>query len=202
MSEPITEARQFAIAITDQLRKISDSSVMNAGIERCIERLEFGTFQFNEASKGHPPALHIKTLFDQALSDFHNAKPEVGPVTVGIKKLLPYANWIKRKAAPGQCDDFVERHSHAVLLGPNMAIGCERVTIGVAIMEPWVTYPFHQHAPEEFYLVLSEGWWYREGNGWWSPGMGGIVHNEPSVVHSMKSDDRPLLAVWGLLHES
>lgn len=200
MSEPITEAKQFVTAITDQLRKFCDSPVMDAGIERCIERLESGVFKFNEASNDHPPALHIHTWFDQALSDFQSAKPELGPVRVGIRKLLPYANWIKRKAAPGQDDDFVDRHSHAVLLGPNMAIDCESITIGVAIMEPWVTYPFHQHPPEEFYLVLSEGWWYREGNGWWSPGIGGIVHNEPSVVHSMKSDDRPLLAVWGLLH--
>jgi hypothetical protein len=28
------------------------------------------------------------------------------------------------------------------------------------------------------------------------PGVGGIVHNPPGIIHAMRSIDEPLLAVW------
>jgi hypothetical protein len=74
---------------------------------------------------------------------------------------------------------------------------CSSLTLGLAIMMPATCYPYHQHPPAKFYLVLSRGDWYRQDVGWWSSESGGLVFNPPSCVHAMKSTDVPLLALWG-----
>lgn len=129
------------------------------------------------------------------------SNPAVDPLLLdALQALLPYARWIKRAAAHGEDSGFVERHRHALLLGNGSPIVCPTLTLGLAVMAPETLYPFHQHPPQEFYIVLSEGQWYRHGEGWWQPGPGGMLWNAPSVVHSMQSGTTPLLALWGLMH--
>jgi hypothetical protein len=117
-----------------------------------------------------------------------------------LSTLLPHVTWINRQAQPGQDDRFVERHRHGLITGPGGLFECSNLTLGLALMAPDTTYPFHHHPPAEFYLVLSPGQWYREDVGWWSPGAGGAVFNPPSCIHAMKSTDAPLFALWGLMH--
>ena len=62
-------------------------------------------------------------------------------------------------------------------------------------------YVDHQHPPEEIYIVMSDGEWYREGTGWYVPGAGGTVYHPPHVVHAMRAGAVPLLAVWLLWME-
>ncbi|WNW09854.1 dimethylsulfonioproprionate lyase family protein [Pseudomonas sp. DTU_2021_1001937_2_SI_NGA_ILE_001] len=171
----------------------------NAGIERCRKTLQSAMLQLAEKGERVEPPTAIRAWFDTAMADARGTAPQVDRVIDSIDDLLPHADWMQRQAAPGQDDHFVDRHRHAMLVGPTAPIACATLTLGVAVMAPQVTYPFHQHPPEEFYIVLSEGEWYQEGRGWWSPGCGGIVHNEPSIVHAMKSGAKPLLALWGLL---
>lgn len=142
----------------------------------------------------------MRALFNASLNAYPKADPEAEAVVSGIRQLLPTAHWYRREAAPEQDSHFVDRHRHAVLLGPHSVVRCQTLTLAVAVMQPWVTYPFHQHPPEEFYLVMSPGQWYQAGAGWRSPGLGGVVYNPPSIIHAMKSESTPLLAVWGLLH--
>lgn len=118
-----------------------------------------------------------------------------------LSALVPHVPWINRQAQAGQDDRFVERHRHGMVTGPGGLFDCPGMTLGLALMAPETCYPFHQHPPAEFYLVLSPGDWYREDVGWWTPGAGGIVINPPSCTHAMRSTQAPLLALWGLLHE-
>lgn len=117
-----------------------------------------------------------------------------------VAALLPRTNWVKREAKPDQDSSFVEKHRHAMITGAAGVFECDTLTIGLTLMAPFTSYPFHHHPPGEFYIVLSEGEWYREDVGWWSPGVGGVVLNPPSCVHAMRSMDVPLLALWGLIH--
>lgn len=122
------------------------------------------------------------------------------PLLDALQALLPHARWIKRSAARDEDSRFVERHRHALLLGNGSPVACPTLTLGLAVMAPETLYPFHHHPPQEFYIVLSEGQWYRQGDGWWQPGPGGMLWNAPSVVHCMQSGATPLLALWGLMH--
>ena len=77
-----------------------------------------------------------------------------------IERLLPDAVWIKRHAALNEDVHFVDRHRHALVIGKGSRIQCDAITLGLMVMAPGVRYPFHNHPPREFYLVLSEGEWY------------------------------------------
>ncbi|WP_210639468.1 dimethylsulfonioproprionate lyase family protein [Pseudomonas sp. Tri1] len=143
-------------------------------------------------------------FLERHLSEALDAAPRANESLVSILdalgKLLPHVTWINRQAKAGQDSAFVERHRHGMIAGPGGLFECSTLTLGLALMMPETCYPYHQHPPAEFYLVLSPGDWYREDVGWWSPGPGGLVFNPPSCVHAMKSMGVPLLALWGLMH--
>lgn len=123
-----------------------------------------------------------------------------GALLDSVEQLLPDAVWIKRHAGSNEDDHFVDRHRHALLIGKGSQVHCDSITLGLMVMAPGTRYPFHNHPPREFYLVLSEGEWYQEGAGWFRPGPGGVVYNPQSIVHSVQSGTEPLLALWGLMH--
>ncbi|WP_322459915.1 dimethylsulfonioproprionate lyase family protein [Pseudomonas sp. RP23018S] len=191
--------RRFTHAVSAQLDAALGHDWPQSAITRCCDRLATATCDIAEhAQRRHAPA-YLAALFHRALNDARATTPSVRPVLETMLPLLAHADWMKREAAPGEDCHFVERHRHALLLGPRTPIACTSLLLGVAILEPQVTYPFHEHPPEEFYLVFSPGRWYQEGRGWWQPGSGAVVHNPPGVRHAMAAGDQPLLALWGLL---
>jgi len=103
--------------------------------------------------------------------------------------------WYRR---PGGDDRFQQSHANTMLVGPNGLESREDLWIGATLMAPNTEYPVHHHPPEEIYLVLSEGDWWRDGTGWFTPGVGGTLYNQPDVRHAMRSHGRPLFALWAL----
>lgn len=149
--------------------------------------------------KGSSLPASLEPTVVQALSDAPRTERDFKILLSALEFLLPGSRWIKRSATEGDDADFEERHRHALILGKGGLFECSTITVGLAVMEPELYYPFHKHPPAEFYVVLSEGDWYREDVGWWNPGPGGVVFNRPSAVHSMRSTNKPLLAIWGLI---
>lgn len=171
--------------------------------ELCIRslgdaRLKIGLPPFSGSSL----PSSIEATLAQSLSDAPRNERDFKILLSALEFLLPNSRWIKRSATKGDDADFEERHRHALILGKGGLFECSTMTVGLAVMEPALYYPFHKHPPAEFYVVLSEGDWYREDVGWWNPGPGGVVFNPPSAVHSMRSTSKPLLAIWGLIEES
>lgn len=160
-----------------------------------------------EWSLNKPPATPraLPTVLAPYLAQAFDAAPKapdhLSGVLEALSALAPHIPWTNRQAQAGQDDQFVERHRHGMVTGPEGLFECPGMTLGLALMAPETRYPFHQHPPAEFYLVLSPGDWYREDVGWWTPGAGAIVVNPPSCTHAMRSSQAPLLALWGLLHE-
>ncbi|WP_438943763.1 dimethylsulfonioproprionate lyase family protein [Pseudomonas sp. N8] len=141
-------------------------------------------------------ALHLS----EALRAMPRTDDDLISIRDALGTLLPHVTWINRQAQTDQDSAFVERHRHGIIAGPGGLLECSTLTLGLALMMPQTCYPYHQHPPAEFYLVLSPGDWYREDVGWWTPGVGGVVFNFPSCIHAMKSTNVPLLALWGLMH--
>jgi len=161
------------------------------------------TAQWTIAALSETPQTLPESLephLSQALDAAPRTHEHLGAVLDALSTLLPRATWTNRQAKPGQDDSFVQRHRHALITGPGGLFDCPTLTLGLALMAPDTCYPYHHHPPAEFYLVLSQGEWYREDVGWWSPGAGGVVFNPPSCIHAMRSTDAPLLALWGLMH--
>ena len=83
-----------------------------------------------------------------------------------------------------------------MIVGPGGLESRNDVHIGVSLLAPNVRYPDHNHAPEEVYLVLSPGRFQHGEFGWFEPGIGGTLYNEPNIRHAMASDEAPLFALW------
>lgn len=117
-----------------------------------------------------------------------------------FKAIEPLLEWRRRSNNDGsESVNFFEGHANAMIIGPGGLEDRRDLWIGVTLMAPNVRYPDHDHAPEEVYLVLSEGE-FRQGLGaWFSPGVGGSFYNEPGIRHAMRSVDAPLFAFWALL---
>jgi quercetin dioxygenase-like cupin family protein len=90
-------------------------------------------------------------------------------------------------------------YAGAPVLGPGGLQQRGGLVAGISLLAPGVTYPDHDHPPEEIYLALSGGEWWNAETPWHAPGAGGIVHNPPGILHAMRGTGVPLLALWFLL---
>jgi hypothetical protein len=137
-----------------------------------------------------PIRLPVCALLDEALA-------ESTPLLEAFRAIEPKLTWYQRKGDLGD-DRFRACHANASLVGPDGLEPREDVWIGVSLMAPNTSYPVHHHPPEEVYLVLSDGEWWNEAEGWYRPGSGRTVHHRPNQRHAMRSGATPLLAFWAL----
>lgn len=139
-----------------------------------------------------PPAYrHLPSALERA-----QASPEVSALAEAFAALEPELRWRRRPGSEAHGRAFHDGHANADIVGP---MGLERrsdVLVGASLVAPGVRYVNHRHPPEEVYIVISDGEWYREGHGWHSPGVGGIVYNPPDAVHAMRAGPVALLAFW------
>jgi quercetin dioxygenase-like cupin family protein len=112
--------------------------------------------------------------------------------------LEPQLAW-RIRAMHNASPDFAHGHASARVLNPNGLEQRGGLVAGFSLVAPGITYPEHNHPPEEIYLVLSSGEWWQAGGAWQAYGPGGIVHNPPGIKHAMRGMSVPLLAIWFLL---
>lgn len=117
-----------------------------------------------------------------------------------FKVLEPALEWKWRPTYDDTAsDNFLMSHANTMIVGPGGYEDRRDVWFGASLMAPNVRYPDHDHAPEETYLVLSDGEFLHGDSGWFSPGIGGSFYNPPGIRHAMRAGDRPLFAFWALL---
>ncbi|CCE99366.1 dimethylsulfoniopropionate lyase [Sinorhizobium fredii] len=117
-----------------------------------------------------------------------------------FKAIEPQLEWRRRTNPDSSAsDNFEVGHANAMIVGPGGLEDRRDLWFGVTLMAPNVRYPDHDHAPEEVYLVLSEGEFRQGEAAWFSPGIGGSFYNPPAIKHAMRSVDTPLFAFWVLL---
>ena len=139
-----------------------------------------------------PPACrHLPSVLECA-----RAAPEVSTLAEAFAALEPELRWRRRPGSEAHGRAFHDGHANADIVGP---MGLEQrsdVLVGASLIAPGVRYVNHRHPPEEVYIVMSEGEWYREDRGWHTPGVGGIVYNPPDALHAMRAGPKALLAFW------
>ncbi|AYG61834.1 dimethylsulfoniopropionate lyase [Rhizobium jaguaris] len=117
-----------------------------------------------------------------------------------FQAIEPLLIWRRREDSSGtSSENFEEGHANAMIVGPGGLEERSDAWIGVTLMAPGVRYPDHGHAPEEVYLVLSQGEFQHGTSEWFSPGIGGSFYNPPGIKHAMRSAETPLFAFWALL---
>jgi quercetin dioxygenase-like cupin family protein len=134
-----------------------------------------------------------------ALARARAAPGAVGALADAFAAIAPGLCWKARPGAEAHGEAFLHGHANATITGPDEGLEVRPdVRIGVSLMAPRTRYPDHHHSPEEVYIVLSGGEWWQAGGAWHTPGIGGLVHNPPDILHAMRSGDAPLLALWFL----
>ena len=160
--------------------------------ERAFEALAASTGTIAPGPLVPPPAYrHLSAALEHARED-----PELAPLARAFGALEPELRWRRRPGSEAGGAAFHDGHANADIIGP---VGLEQrsdVWFGASLVAPHVRYVDHRHPPDEVYIVMSDGEWYREGRGWHAPGVGGIVYNPPNIVHAMRAGPGALLALW------
>ena len=192
MKRPESLAR-FLDAARDALSaRVQDRTPPAAAASRVFEALAASVGAIAPGTLDPPPAYrHLPWALQRA-----RTAPELSRLVEAFEVLEPELRWRRRPGSESHGTEFHDGHANADIIGP---MGLERrsdVWFGATLVAPDVRYIDHRHPPEEVYIVLSEGEWYREGCGWHAPGVGGTVYNPPNVVHAMRAGPAALLALW------
>jgi len=140
----------------------------------------------------------VCAMLDQALATAMASDSPAATVADRLAGLARHLEWSRRQGSETAAPAFRDGHANAYIIAPCRVESAKDVMIGVSLMAPDLQYPDHRHPPAEVYYSLSVGSW-RQGDGpWVTPGIGGLVYNPSNVVHSMRSSDAPLLAIWCL----
>lgn len=141
--------------------------------------------------------LPVCSYLDQAL-EVRTSSPVLLDLVAAFRAVEPSLRWRRRASNATASENFPDGHANAMILGPGGLEDRRDAWLGVTLMAPCVRYPDHDHAPEETYLVLSEGEFRHGDSSWFAPGIGGSFFNPPGIRHAMRSGDRPLFAFWAL----
>ena len=125
--------------------------------------------------------------------------PGLARMVARFKDIEPSMEWNWRSTYDNSAsENFLVSHANGMIAGPGGLEERKDLWLGVTLMAPRVRYPDHKHAPEETYLVMSEGEFKQADNDWFAPGLGGSFYNPPGIKHAMRSGNRPLFAFWAL----
>ena len=139
-----------------------------------------------------PPAYrHLSTALERA-----RGVAETSALAEAFGALEPELRWRRRAGSDAHGTVFHDGHANADIVSPTGLEQRSDVWMGASLVAPGVRYIDHRHPPDEIYIVMSEGEWYREDRGWHTPGVGGVVYNTPDIVHAMRAGPAPLLALW------
>lgn len=192
------ERRRDVEAFLDAVRAGFAARAAGAETARCVReafaRLDGAAGDLRVGGLRLPACAALPTAAAAAKA----AAPDLAAVASAFEALEPSLFWSRRQGGPHASANIMEGHANAMVVGPGGLEDRSDVWVGVSLLAPHVRYPDHRHDPEEVYLLLSPGE-FRQGDGdWFEPGFGGTLHNEPGILHAMRSGDAPLLAVWCL----
>ena len=165
-------------------------------IDAVLTRLE--RVEPSSSGDGHD-RLAVEGWLAPALAEARRAGGMAETLANALAAMEPDLVWRRRPGSEKHAGRFADRHANATIVGPGGLEARDDVWVGVSVMAPETRYPDHAHPPEEVYLSLSDGEWRQEQKPWHRPGIGGLVHNPPHVLHAMRSGSGPLLAIWCLL---
>jgi hypothetical protein len=167
-----------------------------------VARKVFQALQTDEGlpRTSQPKRLPVCSYLTEAQMPAQKASPALSGLIRAFNDVEPEITWVVRKAgAANASDNWPENHANGMIFGPSGVEERSDVMIGASLLAPHVRYPDHSHPPEEIYLVLTPGQFQHGSSDWFTPGVGGTLHNVPSIKHAMASGDTPLLALWCLL---
>jgi len=195
MTDRPEELQRFLDASLDAFEGRADDRRARESLAKIRAALK-ASGEMKQADGGRLP---VCALLEDVAAPEGFEEPDLRRVIKAFGDIEPRLEWRLRGGDMSTASENInEGHANAMIVGPG---GIERrsdVWLGVSLMAPHVRYPDHNHPPEETYLVLSEGEFRHGDSGWFAPGVGGTLYNEPGISHAMRTGDKPLFAMWAL----
>ena len=186
-------------AFLDSLqRALGDAASPETPAGRAVDRIFTRLKAPGEPGNVAPNQLPVTRHLDAALDAAGAASANVQAHAMALRVLAPRLAWYRRPGADSVGAAFADGHANALVVGVGGLEERGDVRIGVSLLAPDLVYPDHSHPPEEVYLVFSPGCWRQAEAPWHAPGLGGVVHNPPGILHAMRAGRAPLLATWCL----
>jgi len=190
------ELQRFLDVTLEALARRAPGKEARASLRRIAAAAGRVEPQRDGSGSRQPVCEHLDPMLD-SLSDH----PDLGPLAHAFRAVEPALDWRPRSTNETASANFPTSHANAVFIGPGGIEQRNDIWIGVSLLAPHVRYPDHDHAPEETYLVLSDGEFRQADGHWFSPGVGGSFYNTPGILHTMRSGETPLLALWALWND-
>lgn len=126
-----------------------------------------------------------------------HAVPSTVALVQDIVSAADALDWRQTYSAADFGPAFLERYGWSELIGLRGPIRSRNVACGFLLLGPWIEYPAHAHAAEEFYLPLAgTALWMRGAQGFAARPPGVAITHEPWAVHAMRTQAEPLLALY------
>lgn len=192
MRDPALQS--FTDAALAAFEEVAPGPEARASLQRIADALATPALRRDRPGSRLPVCAHL----DAALA-VETEQVSLRRLIGAFRAIEPQLEWVRRASYDETASaNFVDGHANAMILGPAGLENRRDVWFGVSLLAPQVRYTDHAHAPEETYLVLSDGA-FRQGDAdWFTPGIGGSFYNTPFIVHAMRSTDTPLFAFWAL----
>ncbi len=173
--------------------------VNDPGGQASIARIFAALAVLPEPRAATPARRPATRYFAQAADPAHFRDRALSRLAAALIRLEPSFTWRARGGGGANAsENYPDGHANAMIIGPGGLVQVDHVWLGLSLLAPHVRYPDHDHAPEETYLVLSDGDFSQDGVTWFTPGPGGTFYNPPGILHAMRSGAAPLLAMWAL----
>lgn len=125
------------------------------------------------------------------------AVDETRPLVDGLTAAASDLAWGQTYTVEDFGERFLERYGWSELIGLRGPIASDRLACGVLLLGPDLEYPAHSHAAEEIYIPLAgTAHWLHGGDGWRPRRPGELIHHPSGIVHAMRTDEQPLLALY------
>ncbi|GGE22359.1 transcriptional regulator [Aureimonas endophytica] len=186
-------------AFVTRLREAFDAARTDPESDAALGRIFGALDTVHAAGTTAPQRLPVCEHISTAITGAQSAERPFAELAEAFREIEPRLRWARRASGgPHSSDNWPDGHANATILGAGGLEDRRDLAIGASLLAPNVRYPDHNHGPEEVYLVLSPGRFQHGKSGWFEPGVGGTLYNEPNIRHAMASDAAPLLAFWCL----
>jgi hypothetical protein len=144
-----------------------------------------GTF----TRSNHPSTCYLDAAFAAGNAATQALIAAIRPIALDFPWRYSYA---KRDDAPG----LEDRMAFAEIIGPEAPFKSQNLCIGLTLIGPKTFYPPHAHPAIELYLVAAGTAIWTAGENSGSNGPGAFVLHSSRIVHAMRTQGEPLLAVY------
>lgn len=184
----------FVDAALEAFFEVAPGPEARASLQRIAAALATPAPKRDRPGSRLPVCAHLDAALAVAMP-----RPSLDRLLHAFRAIEPGLEWARRASYDETASaNFVDGHANAMIFGPGGLENRRDVWVGASLLAPQVRYTDHSHAPEEIYLVLSDGA-FRQGDGdWFTPGVGGSLYNTPFITHAMRSADAPFFAIWAL----